>query len=101
MSRTPKQPKVQRLVRIEWLDSRIHPGWADGTSYDNPPMFTVGYLTKKTQKNTFVAGTWDTDKGNFADVSCVPNGCIVSVVELVPKEEPPCVEPLSPSSSSV
>lgn len=95
---TKKPPKPPRLVRIEWLDSRIVPGWTDG-EYVNPPMFTVGYLTRRTKKNTFVAGTWDSDKSNYADVSCVPNGCIVAVIELVeksPEVGSQCVEP-SPS----
>lgn len=95
---TKKPPKPPRLVRVEWLDSRIVPGWTDG-AYDNPSMFTVGYLTKRTKKNTFVAGTWDSDKSNYADVSCVPNGCIVAVTELVAKS--PDVEPLCAESSPV
>lgn len=75
--------KAPRLVRVEWLDSRIQPGWTDA-SFNNPPMYTVGYLSKRTRKNVFVAGTWDSDKGSYADVSCVPTGCVVAIVDLVP-----------------
>lgn len=96
-----KPPKAPRLVRVGWLDARIQPGWTDG-HYDNPPMYTVGYLTRRTKKNVFLAGTWDSDKGNYADVSCIPAGCVVTIVDLTPtaadppkKEKPPCVEPPS------
>lgn len=83
MSKAVKHGKPPRLVRVEWLDSRIVPGWNEGGEYDNPPMYTVGYLTRRTKKNVFLAGTWDSDKGNYADVSCVPVGCVVSIVDLV------------------
>lgn len=104
-----KTLKPPRLVRIEWLDSRIQPGWTDG-EYVNPPMFTVGYITKRTRKNIFLAGTWDSEPASgkgFADVACVPLGCVVAIVDLTPTAANPpevellCVEPSSPSSSPV
>lgn len=68
---------ILKLVRVEWIDARTHAGWHD---YDpenppsNPPMRTFGLLVDDRKDAVVIASSFDTDTGQFADLSTIPKG---------------------------
>lgn len=74
---------MPRLVKIVWLDARGQAGWAeDDPMYTNPAVESVGYEVGVRGQNTYLALTWDESTGKYADVSVIPTGCILAIVEL-------------------
>lgn len=76
-----------RLVKVVWLDARGTAGWSTDPLYDNPPMYSIGYVVGERGSSLYLAATWDGSEGSYADVSCIPTGCILATIDLV--ERPP------------
>jgi hypothetical protein len=73
-----------RLIKVVWLDARTVAGWPEGADpmFENPPMCSVGYAMGERGKNTYMAMTWDPATDVFGDVSVIPTGCILAIIDL-------------------
>jgi len=76
-----------RKVEIFWLDARTEAGWqAEEPLFFNVPMHCVGYYVGEKDANTYIAMTWDPDGESWADVSAIPTGCILAIIDQDAKE---------------
>ena len=77
-----------RKVEVFWLDARTEAGWqTDDPMFFNVPMSCVGYLVGEKEGNTYIAMTWDKDGDAFADVSAIPTGCILTMIDQDAKQQ--------------
>ena len=78
-----KNPPV---VRVEWVDTRMYPGWQDGQqTYEPVTVVNVGFLLNDDDhsKQTYnVAAQWSPEFGAGADVTVIPMGCVTDIDDL-------------------
>lgn len=78
-----KNPPV---VRVEWVDTRMYPGWQDGQqAYEPVTVVNVGFLLNDDDhsKQTYnVAAQWSPEFGAGADVTVIPMGCVTDIDDL-------------------
>lgn len=75
------QEKV-KLVRIEWKDSSVLPGWRGANSPNAPGLVTsVGYVIEETPEHITLT-TSISNEGAVLYPLTIPKGCIDTVTEI-------------------
>ena len=71
-----------KLVKVEWQDSSVLPGWRNGT-HDHLPglVSSVGYLIEQTSEHV-VLTTSISNEGAVLYPLAIPTGAIDSITEL-------------------
>ena len=83
--------KPLKPIEVVWRDSSSRPGWGSEKdvgekAYEPDHVFTVGYLIKKT-KHKLVLTLGSSCWGNYMDILTIPRCSVVTIKELVRKEE--------------
>lgn len=70
----------QKLVAIEWVDSRHEGGWKDSDEFDDVlyRILTVGFLVKDGKKVKVVSATVS-ECGNNCSHMLIPTSCITKM----------------------
>ena len=81
--------KTNRLVVVRWYDAKVCVGAYDleeALSKELDTFNTPGYWIDQNDKATIIAQEV-TDRGRYQDIVLIPNGCIISIQELVTSPE--------------
>lgn len=66
------------LVRVEWLDARINPGWVSGIG-ENKIVTSYGILGPKTEECQVIYSSWDPQERQYGDENLIPLGMIKNI----------------------
>ena len=75
---------VNKLVRVQWLDTMALSGWKSReTVCEHKPSVvnSFGILLEDTEEKLTIAGSYD-DQGHVSDVNVIPKKCVVSIVQV-------------------
>ena len=81
------KPKIGELVQIEWHDARFYPNTYTKEACLEHQMClfkSLGYLLSQDDIITRIAGETN-NEGEYRDITLIPTGSIVSIVELSPR----------------
>ena len=72
-----------KLVLIRWIDAQADLGWKEASEVqvDNPPVYSVGWVTKQTKDAIVLAGDIGLDASNNRRIE-IPKGMVQEISEI-------------------
>lgn len=78
---------LKPIVIVEWMDAQDHAQkWVDEKDAEefgdaSCTIVSVGFLVRKTDKYTTIAGDWDATDADYGRVTKIPTNMITSIKE--------------------
>ena len=94
-----------RLVFVRWLDICATAGWEPADEVEPIEVLSVGWLFSSDGVTVKVGSTLG-DDGDPYGITAIPQGCVVSIIDVCPespvtcREEPPAPSSLLPKDST-
>ena len=76
-----KTLKLQREVKVTWVDTTFDAGW-HSAAMSLTPIITTGAVVANTREGLAVAGTYAVDFKGFLNPLTIPWGCIKKIKKL-------------------